>query len=547
MTSTNSLLFIFLITNLYGKISSPSESFKTLLNSNGPIDATIHINNIIKNGVNSLTEEQLINLGQLGLTTNNGSIDILNADLDLIYDTEHFRFFYTLEGYDKVESQEYVEEMASIFEEVWSFFIDTMLFDMPPTNIQNLYEIRIENLPGDWFGAAFAIGYGNSCDSYIKMRNSYSASQFSSNTEIDNIKVTAVHEFFHAIQFDYNCNAFEQSPWFMEATAVWSEDELFDSINDHYRYIASWFSKPNTSIILSNQWHEYGSFIFFQYIDEHLGGKETIRNFWENSRQLSNSTEDVTLTAINQELARFNSSFEDVYKRMCIANKILSESERAELYRYEEAAGYRTQVSGPQEEFIIFNEQDTETLYNQSLMLYASNYYAVATDSPVRIKLTTIEGDFALVAILKQLGTNNWTVRFGDDINIDPDLGFEWISLLVSAVGESETFWSYRLQLMDGYSENIESFIPYPNPSRGANILFPIQLMGPQTINLTVFDKIGRTLWADSYVYDKQIFTNLSWNGTNNNGRKVSNGVYFVLVKGKQYQKVHKVTYLKKE
>ena len=53
MTSTNSLLFIFLITNLYGKISSPSESFKTLLNSNGPIDATIHINNIIKNGVNS--------------------------------------------------------------------------------------------------------------------------------------------------------------------------------------------------------------------------------------------------------------------------------------------------------------------------------------------------------------------------------------------------------------------------------------------------------------------------------------------------------------
>ena len=161
MTSTNSLLFIFLITNLYGKISSPSESFKTLLNSNGPIDATIHINNIIKNGVNSLTEEQLINLGQLGLTTNNGSIDILNADLDLIYDTEHFRFFYTLEGYDKVESQEYVEEMASIFEEVWSFFIDTMLFDMPPTNIQNLYEIRIENLPGDWFGAAFANGYGN--------------------------------------------------------------------------------------------------------------------------------------------------------------------------------------------------------------------------------------------------------------------------------------------------------------------------------------------------------------------------------------------------
>ena len=37
------------------------------------------------------------------------------------------------------------------------------------------------------------------------MRNSYSASQFNIHTEIENIKVTAVHEFFHSIQFSYNC------------------------------------------------------------------------------------------------------------------------------------------------------------------------------------------------------------------------------------------------------------------------------------------------------------------------------------------------------
>ena len=74
------------------------------------------------------------------------------------------------------------------------------------------------------------------------MRNSYSASQFNIHTEIENIKVTAVHEFFHSIQFSYNC--FERL-WLMEATAVWSEDQLFDNINDLYRYLGSWFSNCN--------------------------------------------------------------------------------------------------------------------------------------------------------------------------------------------------------------------------------------------------------------------------------------------------------------
>ena len=69
------------------------------------------------------------------------------------------------------------------------------------------------------------------------MRNSYSSSQFNSLREIDNIKVTAVHEFFHSIQFDYNCYALDHGLWFMEATAVWSEDELYNGINDLYRYM----------------------------------------------------------------------------------------------------------------------------------------------------------------------------------------------------------------------------------------------------------------------------------------------------------------------
>ena len=46
-------------------------------------------------------------------------------------------------------------------------------------------------------------------------------------------------------------------------------DELFDGINDLYRYLPSWFSNPNKPIDDESN-HMYGTFIFFQYIDEHL-------------------------------------------------------------------------------------------------------------------------------------------------------------------------------------------------------------------------------------------------------------------------------------
>ena len=50
-------------------------------------------------------------------------------------------------------------------------------------NSDGLYEVRIENLPSFYFGYAVALGNGASCNSYIKMRNSYSGSQFSEHSE----------------------------------------------------------------------------------------------------------------------------------------------------------------------------------------------------------------------------------------------------------------------------------------------------------------------------------------------------------------------------
>ena len=52
---------------------------------------------------------------------------------------------------------------------------------------------------------------------------------------INALRVTAAHEFFHAIQFAYDV---KEDLWFMEGSATWVEDEVYDSINDNYQFLA---------------------------------------------------------------------------------------------------------------------------------------------------------------------------------------------------------------------------------------------------------------------------------------------------------------------
>ena len=58
--------------------------------------------------------------------------------------------------------------------------------------------------------------------------------EFPTNTPIENMRVTAAHEYFHAVQYAYD--AFEDG-WLLEATATWVEDEMFDDVNDNLQYL----------------------------------------------------------------------------------------------------------------------------------------------------------------------------------------------------------------------------------------------------------------------------------------------------------------------
>ena len=117
-------------------------------------------------------------------------------------------------------------------------------------------------------------------------------------------------------------------------------------------------------------------------------------------------------------------------------------------------------VDPPPEEFLIFNTGQIETKQGQGLSLYESLYYSVISDVPLRIQLTEINGEFKLSSIIKHRDEEQWTVRTGNDINIDPEMGIEYISFVLSATGGDQSNWNYRIQLSDGYSEDFTFYPP---------------------------------------------------------------------------------------
>src|SRR4029453_5199034 len=117
------------------------------------------------------------------------------------------------------------------------------------------------------------------------------------------LRVTAAHEFFHAVQFAYD---WKEDLWLMEGSAAWIEDEVYDGINDNRQYLAfspigqttfwhalDWYH-PNPSNPLSLQ--VYGSWIFFRYLSERYS-REIVRTIWRRAATIPAPPNDHSMKA----------------------------------------------------------------------------------------------------------------------------------------------------------------------------------------------------------------------------------------------------------
>lgn len=527
-----------------------------------------------------LSESEKDRLKNLGFDFTGKLVVLKSTESLFIYDTQHFRFHYDLTDDNAVDPTDtdpangipdYIDTMAEVFEEVYDHSINELGYVPPPSDGthggNDLYDVYIVQTNAYGYTVYIEPGVGdnpnsplveenNAYASFINMNSSYDGF---SNTELENIQVTAAHEFFHAIQLGYDG---DEELWLLEATAVWMEEEHYDEVNDCYQYLIPRFEKPHYSIKSISGLLPYGSFILFKYIDEHLGGKEMIKKTWEYSRLYDGwgDGEDYSIDVIDFALQENGHTFKKAFTNMVIANRILSDQPGAGLYAYEEALGYRDYLDisyGDTSAIILdtfatidFNENDETTITSDRILQpYAAQYIKINSAVPVKLKLTEFRGssidDLSIHSIIKTYD-GSYIVDSGQAINIDPGKNAEWIyaAVVSTAVNQSSLF-NYELTATNG--DIVEYFTitkNYPNPfNNSTNIKLNVTVA--QEIDIVIYDLLGRKIRTLNTKYLAAGIHEFKWDGKTEGGSTVSSGVYYIAAQGANHQEWKKVTLVK--
>jgi hypothetical protein len=199
----------------------------------------------------------------------------------------HFCVHYStglLAGADAA-TPEQAQLTADTFTNVWSREVVAMGFRAPPTDGDEYFDVYLQDVGADgYYGYCAPDHNAAHSSSYCVLDNDFDPAQFGA-PAINSLRVTAAHEFFHAIQFGYDTG---EDIWFMEGTAVWAEEQVYPKINDYLQYLDySAITRPRTPADYGGVdgtrdiFFRYGAVLFWKFLSQRFGTTKVVRRVWE--------------------------------------------------------------------------------------------------------------------------------------------------------------------------------------------------------------------------------------------------------------------------
>ncbi len=496
--------------------------------SHEPIKCGTHVIQSLRRNYHLLSPLAQDRLATLGVRTFGEHAGLSRpTGLDETHDINNYRIHYTISGNDAVDATDsdmdgtpdYIDIIAATLTTVDSLELDEYKFSIPPSDNwysdnggDGKYDIYVKSLSWGLYGYVNpefkANSYSgdnenttrvetNAYTSYMVLRNNYSGFPTS---ETESLQVTVAHEFFHAIQFGYDGR---EATWMMEATATWMEDEVFDDINDNYQYLLDWFADPGSALDFDSSERWYGSFIFFRYLSEHLGGSETIRRIFDKSVEHNSNAYDFSIQTIDEALDSLGVSFEEGLTAMAIANQVLSSRISFGDYSYEEAEDYRAYGIQPhyEESILLTTDEYTISYEESSLMRNAShNIELVGLNSPmdaVFSPTTDLYGEDLMTALcviqtpsdgvlVYGIGTSETTIPIPSDADS--------VAVVIVTENEPDADFTYSLTITPEIPlpSEITLLQNFPNPANGETTIRFFLPEKKDNATLTIYDLLGR-------------------------------------------------------
>jgi hypothetical protein len=201
----------------------------------------------------------------------------------------------------------------------------------PPTAGPNRkFDVYLGNIGAQGFfgycASEPAPGNGHDEAAYCVLDEDFSPLQFPDNTPLENLQVTAAHEFFHAIQFAYDAR---EDLWMLEGTATWMEDEVYDAVDDNRNYLeSSPLTRPGRPLDKGTGFFPYGTWLWWRFLSEQhpadggTGIPRIIRRVWEAADDSdADHPGTYSLKAVRRVLAARGSSLTDAFAAFGVANR----------------------------------------------------------------------------------------------------------------------------------------------------------------------------------------------------------------------------------
>ena len=220
---------------------------------------------------------------------------------------------YAVRGADAPPSQRWVRRTLQVLGSVWDHEVDGLRFRPPPSDRRRGGDSRFDVYLAE-LGSRGLFGYCTperrvrgerfAASSYCVLDDDFARRQFGARP-VGSLRVTAAHEFFHAIQFGYD---FRADPWLLESTATWIEETFADRVNDNRRYLRyGTVRRPGVPLddFANDRYAHYGTWAWWEYLtDRH--GDGLVRAVWRQADTVGGAPDRHSVKALETVLDRHN-------------------------------------------------------------------------------------------------------------------------------------------------------------------------------------------------------------------------------------------------
>jgi len=513
---------------------------------------------------------------------------------------------------------EYVESTAAIFDYVYEYQIDTLGYKDPPRDDfypeggDERFDVYLVDLATVGWGNAYGVTFpdmqfgtsGQYSTAFQALDNDYYELPLYEDRPLEAVRVTAGHEFFHVTQFGYDVLEFEnmgtdtdlddRHHW-VEMSAVWMEEEIYDHVNDYYNYLPSYLSSIYRALYTNQPGlYQYGAVLWPKYLSEKWG-RDIIKDIWERCE--AQIGPNVFQNAFSDAIEQFSGgeyTFGQALSELYIWNYFTGLRAR-DNFGFEEAGEFVNYLGNPIQvpdsvregnsyRFNILNFKDYPLEFNS---VVGEFFYFPQVMGGFYLRFTGVDQlDSSLTINFKGLPSkrvlgvtydiiwNNRLMAYNPHIPTQPI----YIDPVVYAADSSEiTIEHDLLQQYDEFvlvlspfvipraninyiddlvfslnvtdtSEPIETIVisePYPNPyvisqSAGQDIYVEVMQPEPQPIRMQVYTLSGERVF-ESEVAASRTTEIVGWNGHNEEGDVVASGMYLLYISVGDVDRVLKV------